>query len=147
VPLELLRGDLFAADLPALAHGCNCAGVMGRGIAVEFKRRWPAMYAEYHRLCKQGRFQPGDVFVWSDDEKTIFNLATQRGFRGRVRAELGAIETALAKMIEIAGERHIPAIGMPRIGAGLGGLPWEEVHAVIARVGAASPVRLLVFEW
>jgi O-acetyl-ADP-ribose deacetylase (regulator of RNase III) len=119
---------------------------MGKGIAVEFKRRWPSMYAEYHQLCKQGRFQLGDVFAWSDGAITIFNLATQGSFNGRVRAELGAVEQALAKMLTLAEEKKLAAIGMPRIGAGLGGLPWQEVRAVIQRLGAASPVKLVVFE-
>jgi O-acetyl-ADP-ribose deacetylase (regulator of RNase III) len=146
VAVEMVRGDLFAVELPALAHGCTGAGAMGKGIAVEFKRRWPSMYAEYHQLCEQGRFRLGDVFVWSDGAITVFNLATQGSFKGRVRAELGAVEQALAKMLVLAEERAIAAIGMPRIGAGLGGLVWEEVRAVIQRLGAASPVRLVVFE-
>jgi O-acetyl-ADP-ribose deacetylase (regulator of RNase III) len=143
--VELVTGDLFASGLPALAHGCNCKGTMGKGIAAEFKRRWPAMYAEYHQHCQDGRFTLGDVFSWSDGTITIFNLATQESYRGKVRAEIGAIESALTKMLDLAVERRLPAVGLPRIGAGLGGLDWSEVRAVIERLGEPSPVKLVVF--
>src|SRR4051812_18352343 len=113
--IELVKGDLFAADLRALAHGCNCASAMGNGIAVEFKRRWPEMYEEYHALCRAGRFQLGDVFAWSDGAITIFNLATQASFRGRGRADLEAVERSVMAMLAIAGERGIEEIGLPKI--------------------------------
>jgi O-acetyl-ADP-ribose deacetylase (regulator of RNase III) len=144
--IELVKGDLFAASPRALAHGCNCAGAMGKGIAVEFKRRWPKMYEEYHALCEAGRFQLGDVFAWSDGAVVIFNLATRKSFRGKVRGDLDAIARAAARMLSIAEERGIAEIGMPKIGAGLGGLDWEDVRAVLARAARSSAVKLKVFE-
>ena len=119
------RGDLFNSDLRALAHGCNCAGVMGKGIAVEFKRRWPAMYEEYHRRCKAGEFVPGDVFHWSESDHDIFNLGTQSHWR--TKATLWNIETSVTKMTKLADELGITRIAMPAIGAGLGGLTLEAV--------------------
>lgn len=145
MPVELTSGDLLAlADLDAIAHGCNCAGVMGKGIALSIKKRWPQLYAEYRQLCKEHRFKLGDVFAWSDGKITIFNLATQPA-PGKP-ASMAAIEQALERMLQIATERRIPSIGLPRIGAGLGKLSWPPIRDLIARVGSASPVRLVVFE-
>ena len=91
---DFVTGDLFAADLPALAHGCNCKGSMGAGIAREFRRRYPAMYQAYRARCAEGAFQLGDVMMWQEGEKTIFNLATQQ--RSGPPADLEAIERALS---------------------------------------------------
>lgn len=144
MPVEYRKGDLFAAqDLSALAHGCNTAGAMGKGIALEFKRRFPAMYPEYRKRCKAGQYQLGDVFVW-EGEPVVFNLATQR-FPGS-RADLNAIETALTQMVEIAETMNIEQIGLPKIGAGLGKLDWGQVRDVIETVAATTTVTLVVFE-
>jgi O-acetyl-ADP-ribose deacetylase (regulator of RNase III) len=117
---------------------------MGRGIALEFRARFPRMYAEYKRQCAAGQFKLGDVFTWVEGGTTIYNLATQQTWR--TRAELKAIETATAAMVRLAEEGDIARIGMPRIGAGLGGLKWEDVRSVLARVGGNTPVELMVFE-
>ena len=144
--IEIVKGDLFESGSPALAHGCNCKGAMGKGIAVEFKRRWPEMYEEYRALCQAGRFQLGDVFAWSDGTITIFNLATQGSFRGKVRAEIDAIERAVGRMLTIAKERNIDVIALPKIGAGLGGLEWSDVRDGLERAAKSSTVKLRVFE-
>lgn len=145
MPAIFVKGDLFADErLDALAHGCNCAGAMGKGIAVEFRRRFPDMYAEYKCRCADGRFGLGDVFVWDARDVTVFNLGTQQSWRSR--ADLPAIDRALRKMVQTCEERAIKTVGLPRIGAGLGGLPWADVRALVASVGATTTVELMVFE-
>ena len=145
MPTCFLAGDLFDHDgLDGLAHGCNCAGAMGAGIAVAFRDRYPAMFHEYKARCADGRFTLGDVFVWTEGARTIFNLGTQRTWR--TRAELGAIERSVATMIAAAEERGVRRIGLPRIGAGLGGLSWPSVRALLERSGSATAVELVVFE-
>jgi O-acetyl-ADP-ribose deacetylase (regulator of RNase III) len=143
MPVEHRTGDLFAQpDLPALAHGCNCAGAMGAGIAVLFKKRWPRMYAEYKARCTDGRFVPGDVFVWEECGSTVFNLGTEKHWR--TGATLDFIERSVRAMVTEAEARKIGAVGMPRIGAGYGGLVWNDVEAVLTRACAGSAVRLVV---
>ena len=132
MPVVERRGDLFEAKEPALAHGCNCAGAMGRGIAVGFRERWPDMYARFRELCDRGEFSPGDLFVWTTDDRVIFNLATQRTWRSK--ANPAAIRDALARMVDHARQHRIDAIAMPRIGAGLGGLNWADVREILKEV-------------
>lgn len=140
-----LKGDLFHdSGLDALAHGCNCAGAMGKGIAVEFRRRFPQMYVEYKKRCDDGRFQPGDVFPWCEGEITVFNLATQKTWRSQ--AEIFAIETAVRAMVALAEKSAIRRIGLPRIGAGLGGLPWKPVRKLLQRIGEGTEIDLIVVE-
>lgn len=143
MPVEHRTGDLFAqSDLHAIAHGCNCAGAMGAGIAVQFKKRWPAMYAEYKRRCADGRFAPGDVFAWEEGGVTVFNLGTEKHWR--TGATLDFIERAARNLVAACEERKIAAVGMPRIGAGYGGLAWADVEAVLLRACEGSAVRFVV---
>lgn len=141
--VRVLKGDLFESGLPAIGHGCNTKGSMGAGIAKEFRRRWPAMYEEYRRRCLAGTFGLGDVFVW-ETMPVIFNLGTQP--RPRPSATLEAIETAVSSMLEIAERRSIPAVGLPWIGAGLGGLNWADVYETLNAVAARGTPELVIFE-
>src|SRR5512141_2670107 len=79
--IHFISGDLLAAqDVDAIAHGCNCAGAMGKGIALAIRRRWPEMYQEYRQHCRDGKFRLGDVFVW-ESKPLVFNLGTQQSYR------------------------------------------------------------------
>lgn len=145
MPTVFTKGDIFATPgLRAYAHGCNCAGGMGAGIAIEFKRRWPRMFEEYATRCADGRFGLGDVFAWSEEDLTIYNLGTQ--LHWRKKAQIPALATALARMVELASHASVERIGLPRIGAGLGGLDWTRVKKVLADVGEKTGVTLVVFE-
>jgi O-acetyl-ADP-ribose deacetylase (regulator of RNase III) len=145
MPTSFVQGDLFSAPgLDALAHGCNCAGAMGKGIAAEFRKRSPQMYAEYKARCAEGRFNPGDVFTWASTRPIIFNLGTQRTWR--TKAELADVKTALEAMVRLAEQAGVRRVGLPRIGAGLGGLSWPDVRAELAALGQTTAVELVVFE-
>lgn len=145
VPVRFAKGDLFCDDrLDALAHGCNCAGAMGRGIAVEFKRRWPMMYQEYRKRCVDGRFGLGEIFVWQDEGMTIFNLGTQPHWREPARID--AIRSAMAKTVELGNSLGIKKLGLPRIGAGLGGIPWQYVRPILAGAATKAKFEMLIAE-
>ena len=134
MPIEFVSGDLFVnrVKAEALAHGCNCAGSMGAGVAVGFKDRYPAMFEEFKRRCKAKppEFTLGDVFLWRVDGKpAVFNLGTQpRPGRG---ATYPIVEAAPRALRTAADEAGIRSIAMPRIGAGYGGLSWKKVRAQI----------------
>ncbi len=141
--VEFKTGDLFATPgLQAFAHGCNCAGAMGKGIAVSFKERWPRMYAEYRKRCQSGEFKLGGVFLWQEAGFSVFNLGTQRTWR--TKAEIWAIEESLTEMLKIASANAIDHLAMPRIGAGLGGMLWEDVKALIVKLAGAGSLRISV---
>lgn len=145
MPTTFTQGDLFGGDgFRAMAQGCNCAGAMGAGIAVEFKRRFPRMFDEYRKRCKAGLFVLGDVMVWKEKDRTIFNLATQAHWK--TGAELPAVTKAVGHMVSLADRASIERIGLPRIGAGLGGLPWPKVRDVLNKAGECTRVELVVFE-
>jgi O-acetyl-ADP-ribose deacetylase (regulator of RNase III) len=145
MPTVFMKGDIFNTDgLKAFAHGVNCAGAMDSGVSVAFKKRWPEMFAEYHARCEDKRFQLGDVFVWSGGEETVYGLGIQEHWKKK--SNLPALSRALKKMIELATASGIDRIGLPRIGAGLGGLDWVRVRRILEEAGAETRVTLLVFE-
>jgi O-acetyl-ADP-ribose deacetylase (regulator of RNase III) len=145
MPAVFLKGDLFATPgLHAFAHGCNCAGAMGAGVAIEFRRRWPRMYDEYVARCADGRFALGDVFPWSEGEDTVYNLGTQAHWRKK--AQRSALSKSVGRMTELAQNAGIDRVGLPRIGAGLGGLDWVRVNRILTEIGGETTVTLMVFE-
>jgi O-acetyl-ADP-ribose deacetylase (regulator of RNase III) len=150
MPIEFVSGNLFANTVHAraFAHGCNCQGAMGAGIAVGVRERYPEMYAEYRRRCKADprEFNLGDAWLWkANDRPWVFNLGTQEGY-WRSRASYEAIETALGRMRDQADKEGVRSIAVPRIGVGLGGLSWRKVRAIIERVFAGWEGKLYVYE-
>ncbi len=148
--IEYVPGDIFANRYraQALAHGCNCQGSMGAGVAVGMRERYPKMFEEYQRRCKAKprEFNLGDSFLWKEDDRTwVFNLGTQEKY-WRGRASYDAIQVALENMKRQADEEGIRTIGMPRIGTGYGGLSWKKVRAIIDRVFQDWLGTLYVYE-
>ncbi len=140
------KGDIFRIEgVTSYAHGCNCAGAMGKGIALQFRNKFPDMYIKYKQLCKEGEFCPGDVFDYDYGGGHIYNLGTQVTWR--TRAEIEYIENSLNRMFYLAVCNDVKAIAMPEIGAGLGGLKWDDVKRCIEHVASSYPmVDLYVVE-
>jgi O-acetyl-ADP-ribose deacetylase (regulator of RNase III) len=150
MPIRFVSGDLFGNehDARSLAHGCNCQGSMGAGVARTFRSRYPEMYEEYRRRCKAEPrlFNLGDCWLWkADDRPCVFNLGTQEGF-WRSRASYEAIETSLREMRRLADSLGVTSIAIPRIGVGYGGLSWKKVRAIVEAVFGDWPGTLIVYE-
>nr|WP_314499834.1 macro domain-containing protein [uncultured Chryseobacterium sp.] len=142
----IYEGDIFSLkDVSNFAHGCNCAGAMGKGIALQFKMQYPKMYKEYKLLCQEGLFLLGDVFIYKYENGTIFNLGTQATWK--TKADLNSIEIALEKMLSYSNLNKINKIALPKIGAGLGGLDWKDVKRIIENLSENYPqIDLLIVE-
>ena len=139
-------GDIFALpDVHCYAHGCNCAGAMGKGIALQFRRKYPDMYLQYKKLCKDGAFKLGDIFEYRLNDECVYNLGTQKDWK--TKATLDALRISVWKMLESATKQNITAIAMPKIGAGLGGLVWEDVKYVLEAAALHFPdIDIIVVE-
>ena len=138
MPIRYVSGDLFdnEHEVRAFAHGCNCQGSMGAGVAKTFRARYPQMFEEYRGRCKTipRQFNLGDCWLWKEDSRpSVFNLGTQEGF-WRARASYEAIETASGEMQRRANAEGITSIAIPRIGVGYGGLSWKKVRAIVESV-------------
>lgn len=148
MPINYVKGNLFWStfSFDAIGHGCNAEGVMGAGIAVEFKRRWPKMFEFYRKVCKNGTLKAGELLEYkatlNDKPIVIYNLMTQKTIREG--ATLKYIQEAFEMMIERAEENGIKSIGIPRIGAGLGGLRWEDIEKIIEDCLKSSDIQITV---
>lgn len=127
------EGNLLRADVEALVNTVNTVGVMGKGIALQFKRAYPEMFKAYSRAAKAGEIQPGRVHVWETGSLTgpryIINFPTKRHWRSPSRLE--DIETGLADLARVLSERGIASVAVPPLGCGNGGLPWATVRPLI----------------
>lgn len=147
--IEYTSGDILNDESEALVNTVNCVGVMGRGIALQFKKAWPENFEAYAGACKRKEVQPGQMFVYETGRLTppryIINFPTKRHWRGKSRIE--DIEAGLTALAEVVRERSIRSIALPPLGCGLGGLDWQEVKSCIEHALAnLSGVRVKVYE-
>lgn len=143
--ISFTEGDLFASGLPAIAHGVNCRGVMGAGIARQFRDRYPKMYESYRWRCLRGAMLPGEILVWRTLGITVFNLATQDEPGANAKPRM--ITAAVGRMItEAYHDFKITEIGLPMIGCGIGGLTENDLRRSLAPY-ADAPVNLTVFKY
>lgn len=124
------HGDLLKADDDALVNTVNTVGVMGKGIALQFRRAYPEMYEAYVRACKAGDIQIGQMHVWSTGALTgpryIVNFPTKKHWRAPSR--ISYIDDGLTDLVQVIREHRIRSIAIPPLGAGNGGLQWAEVR-------------------
>ncbi len=117
--------NLFDSDAQVLVNTVNTVGVMGKGIAKEFKKRYPKMFEKYKDLCNKGKFKTGELLPYNipGSDKMILNFPTKRHWRGKSRIEY--IESGLKKFAQTYEEKGITSISFPMLGCSNGGLDWE----------------------
>ena len=147
--IEYVSGDILKCEAEALVNTVNCVGMMGRGIALQFKSAYPENFKAYAAACKQGEVQPGRMFIHETGQLTppryIINFPTKRHWRGKSRIE--DIEAGLVALADVIRTKHIHSIAIPPLGSGLGGLEWSEVKPRIeVALREVSDVQVMVFE-
>ncbi len=147
--IEYKTGDVLAQEAEALVNAVNCVGVMGRGIALQFKRAFPENFAAYAARCKHGEMRPGRVFVFETNglasPRYVINFPTKRHWRDKSR--IADIESGLQALVEEIRVRNIRSVAIPALGSGLGGLDWPAVRDRIqAALQELDGVQVVVFE-
>lgn len=139
--IQLMTGDLLEQQVDAIVNTVNCEGVMGKGIALQFRRKSPENYKAYERACKAGEVRVGRMFVYDAGPLAqphfIINFPTKD--RWRARSKMEYIDTGLVDLIEQVRKLNICSIALPPLGCGNGGLDWNAVRPRIEAAFAALP--------
>lgn len=146
---QLVCGDIFAADVEALVNPVNCVGVMGKGLALQFKERFPENFRRYAEICKAGKLQPGTMFVWPTGSETglryVVNFPTKRHWRDP--STMDYVERGLDALIVTVQQLGIRSIATPALGCGNGGLVWPQVReAMLIRLAALTETDVRIYE-
>jgi O-acetyl-ADP-ribose deacetylase (regulator of RNase III) len=147
--IEFLQGDILHAEVEALVNTVNCVGIMGRGIALQFRKEFPENYEYYKAVCGREALHPGKMLVFDlhqlQNPRYIINFPTKRHWKGKSRIE--DIRAGLASLVKEVVQRKIGSIAIPPLGCGLGRLNWNEVRPLIQEAFRALPdVQILVYE-
>jgi O-acetyl-ADP-ribose deacetylase (regulator of RNase III) len=147
--LEFKQGNLLEEDAQALVNAVNCVGVMGKGIALQFKQAYPENFRQYKKACDAKEVQPGRMFTVPTGElfnpKYIINFPTKRHWRSQSKLE--DIQTGIKALVAEVQQLGITSIAIPALGCGNGGLDWVEVKPLIESAFVELPrVRAMIFE-
>ena len=147
--IQLASGNLLESKVEALVNAVNTVGVMGKGIALQFRQAYPEMFRAYAAACKAGDVQPGkmhvfDLGVSKENPRWIINFPTKRDWRESSR--LIDVDVGLVDLVATIRRLNIHSIAIPPLGCGLGGLAWDEVRPRIERSFAeVTDVLVLLF--
>lgn len=147
--ISYTSGDILNADVEALVNTVNCVGIMGRGIALQFKNMFPENFEAYAAACAHDAVQPGRMLVFETGQLTnprfIINFPTKRHWRGKSRLE--DIDTGLIALRDEIAQRGIRSIAIPPLGSGLGGLDWSVVKPrIVSTLSPLQDVDIRVYE-
>ena len=146
---EIVRGNLLEADAEAYVNTVNTVGVMGRGIALQFKNAFPGNFKSYKKACDKNEVLPGHMFVYErltlDPPRYIINFPTKRHWKNNSRVE--DIESGLKDLVKVINDLGIKSIAVPPLGCGLGGLNWNQVRSMIEKAFSDLPdVKVFLYE-
>jgi O-acetyl-ADP-ribose deacetylase (regulator of RNase III) len=147
--IKLAQGDILKTDAEALVNTVNTVGIMGRGIALQFRKAFPENFKAYEAACQADQVQPGRMFVYDLNRlynpRFIINFPTKRHWKSKSRID--DIQSGLVDLIHVVQQHNIGSIAIPPLGCGLGGLNWAEVRPLIVEAFQALPaVEVLLFE-
>ena len=129
--IEFVTGDIFESNCQAIINTVNCEGKMGKGLAYQFKKRFPEMEQDYIKACKQGELYPGKLHIYQEKEVLVINFPTKDKWRQKSKLEY--ITKGLKQLKEEVIQRKLESVAIPPLGAGNGGLNWNDVKLEVER--------------
>lgn len=142
--IEYVKGNIFDSDADCIFNTVNCEGFMGKGIAYQFKERFPDNNRQYVEYCKEGKLRPGVLLICTEKGKTIVNFPTKDKWRDPSKMQY--ISDGLDEFIRVLPELNIKKTAIPPLGCGNGGLDWSEVKRLIEDKLDACNIAIQLYE-
>lgn len=150
MPFIYKNGDMFESTAEAVVNTVNCVGVMGKGVALEFKNRWPENYKAYKVACLKKEIRPGKMFVHDNGDmfgtsqfRYLINFPTKQHWRAKSKIEF--IEDGLKDFASVLNFYDIKSVALPPLGCGNGGLNWDDVRPLIESALANESLTRNIF--
>ena len=135
--LKIITGDIFEKKVDAIVNPVNCVGVMGKGLAKTFKKKYPTMYTRYRRDCERDNINVGEVKFYnikrSKDSKVKYVITFPTKYHWRDESDLYIIRAGLKDLVRQAKKYKIRSISLPALGCGLGQLDWKKVRPILKK--------------
>lgn len=142
--ITYICGDIFSSKSQVLVNPVNCIGVMGAGLALNFKQQYPDMFSHYQTMCSENRIKPGCLWLYHSSP-WILCFPTKRHWRDRSRIEW--IDVGLRNFIKIYKEKGIESIAFPKLGCGLGGLNFDrDVKPLMEHYLSDPPISIEIYK-
>lgn len=143
------RGNLLEESVDALVNTVNCVGIMGKGIALQFKQAYPDNFKVYEKACNHNEVSTGKMFIYSTGSlfgvKYIINFPTKKHWKEKSKMEY--IREGLDDLIQVIKDHHITSIALPPLGCGNGGLDWEKVKPLIVdKLSKLTDLKIIIYE-
>ena len=143
--IKFTRGDMFKIDTDIRVNTVNCVGVMGAGVALTFKNKYPSMFKDYQKECKKGNLNPGKIYIWTDlSGECIINFPTKKHWRKP--SEYEYIEAGLSDLHKYLLNKGRIRVAIPALGCDRGGLDWARVKEKIEKHLGGLDATIYVFE-
>ena len=142
---KLITGNIFTTKCDVIVNTVNCVGVMGAGIALECRLRYPEMHLRYIELCNRNLIQIGKLWLYKSDEKWILNFPTKRHWRLPSRVEF--IDAGLRKFVEVYEEKNIRSIAFPMLGTDKGGMKIETSLNLMKQYLDPLPIDIELYQY
>jgi len=147
--IHYIQGNILESDAQALVNTVNTVGVMGKGIALQFKKAYPNNFNAYQNACKRKEIAIGRLFVTKDNnlnsgEKIIINFPTKKDWRKP--SEYSFIEKGLDDLVQFIKNQYLQSVAIPPLGAGNGGLEWEKVKKILEQKLKDLDIEIFIYE-
>lgn len=141
--IQYQKDDIFSSNAQVIVNPVNCKGVMGRGLALAFKERYPAMFATYQEECKTGKLRIGRPTLYRESTPWILNFPTKDHWR--LPSKMEYLEKGLEYLVANYQKAGIKSIAFPKLGAGNGELSWDEVGPLMAKYLSQLDIDVNIF--
>lgn len=141
--IEYIQGNIFDSPAQVIVNTVNTVGVMGKGLALSFKQRYPEMFKRYRTVCERKQLTVGKLMLFYEPDHWILLFPTKENWRNPSKMEY--LEKGLIKFVNTYAEKNITSIAFPKLGCGNGELSWDEVKPLMEKYLKPLPIDVYIY--